>query len=181
MHEGVFRCPPPAVCAGLALSILLLAFDLNVSGASPPARSHNSLLYLNARRCGFPSGHLRSTIIGVKRFFLPLIIALGGCQLSHVEGIQSPVSSDLKRETAEWRGQKFASNRCADCHSIGYGETSPLPNAPSFAAIASTPELSKSTLTFWMKNHRNYPEEMYFEIPEEHIEDVVAYMLTLRR
>jgi hypothetical protein len=64
---------------------------------------------------------------------------------------------------------------------VNYAENSPLPAAPSFAAIANTANLSKATLSDWMRNHRNYPEEMYFEIPVEHIDDLVAYILTLRR
>ena len=72
-------------------------------------------------------------------------------------------------------------NRCADCHSVDYAETSPLAAAPSFSAIANTPDLSETTLSEWMKNHRNYPDEMYFEIPAENIDDLVAYILTLRR
>ncbi|MFA9201425.1 MAG: c-type cytochrome, partial [Cypionkella sp.] len=79
------------------------------------------------------------------------------------------------------RGQGCAANRCADCHSIGYGETSPRAEAPSFAAIASTPGLDSAKLARWLEDHRNYPSEMYFEIPAEHIDDLTAYMLTLRR
>ena len=87
----------------------------------------------------------------------------------------------FKKDSPEWRGQKLAVNRCSDCRSVGYAETSPVVTAPSFSAIASTPDLSTSTLAEWMKSHRNYPEEMYFEIPAEHIDDLVAYIITLRR
>ncbi|MXO74789.1 hypothetical protein GRI40_06090 [Altererythrobacter aerius] len=108
---------------------------------------------------------------------------LAGCQIASPEASVAgglPVGS-LKQNSPEWRGQKLAVNRCSDCHSVGYAETSPLPAAPSFSAIANTPDLSRVTLTAWMKNHRNYPEEMYFEIPAEHIDDLTAYILTLRR
>ncbi len=53
--------------------------------------------------------------------------------------------------------------------------------APGFSAVANTPGLSRTTLAQWMSNHQNYPEEMYFQIPAEHIDDLVAYMITLRR
>lgn len=53
--------------------------------------------------------------------------------------------------------------------------------APGFSAIANSPELSRLTLAQWMNNHQNYPDEMYFQIPEEHIDDLVAYIITLRR
>lgn len=90
-------------------------------------------------------------------------------------------TGELERKSPAWRGQQFALNRCADCHSVGYGETSPLPGAPSFTAIANSPNLTKDSLADWMRNHKNFPEEMFFEIPAEHIDDVSAYMLTLRR
>lgn len=113
---------------------------------------------------------------------LILAAALSACQVGPLPGKLSTQDSNvLKRNSPEWRGQKFAMNRCSDCHSIGYGETSTLPEAPSFAAIANTPGLSKTTLDQWMRNHRNYPREMYFEIPAEHIDDLTAYMMTLRR
>lgn len=87
----------------------------------------------------------------------------------------------LKRGSPEWRGQKLARNRCSDCHSVDHGETSPTPNAPSFAAIANTPNLTRVILSQWMRDHRNYPNEMYFEIPAERVDDLVAYIVTLRR
>lgn len=110
---------------------------------------------------------------------IPLILAaaLGGCQMV------PPVdpANGLQKNSPEWRGQRFAQNRCGDCHSVGYAETSPIADAPSFAAIANTPDLNSARLASWLQDHRNYPNEMYFEIPAEHIDDLVAYMLTLRR
>ena len=119
------------------------------------------------------------------KFAIPLLVAgaLGGCQA--VPATQIPdrpaLNSQFAEDSPEWRGQKFARNRCADCHSVDYSETSPLPDAPSFAAIANMPDLAPATLTQWLKDHGNYPNEMYFEIPAENIDDLVAYMITLRR
>lgn len=101
---------------------------------------------------------------------------LSGCQVTPPI---DPVSG-LAKDSPAWRGHKFASNRCADCHSVGYSETSPLAAAPSFAAIANTPDLNSAKLAQWLQDHRNYPNEMYFEIPAENIDDLVSYMLTLR-
>lgn len=108
---------------------------------------------------------------------LALLVVLGACQ--RVPPIDP--ATGLQRNSAEWRGHKFAQNRCADCHSVGYAETSPLAEAPSFAAIANTPDFDSARLAQWLRDHRNYPNEMYFEIPAEHIDDLVAYMRTLRR
>ena len=102
---------------------------------------------------------------------------LAGCQAAPAV---DPISG-LERNSPAWRGQKFAQNRCADCHSINFAETSPLADAPSFSAIANMPDLDSAKLAQWLRDHRNYPNEMYFEIPAEHIDDLGAYILTLRR
>ncbi len=109
----------------------------------------------------------------MKRFILPVCLMglFGGCQIAPPAEVGSIVA----------RGHKLAVDRCSDCHSVDYAESSPLPAAPSFTAIANTPGLTPETLGKWMSDHRNYPEEMYFEIPAEHIDELVAYLLTLRR
>lgn len=114
---------------------------------------------------------------------LGLSLLLVGCQTAPAGTAAGEAvnTSALERNSAEWRGEKFARGRCADCHSVDYAETSPLAAAPSFAAIANTPGLDPIKLAQWLKDHRNYPDEMYFEIPQEHIDDLTAYMLTLRR
>jgi mono/diheme cytochrome c family protein len=121
------------------------------------------------------------------RFAIPLAVSaavalVGACQT--VPPPASPVATTapaFEPKSAEARGLKLALNRCADCHSVGYGETSPVPHAPSFSAIASARGLTAASLTQWLRDHRNYPAEMYFEIPAEHIADLTAYMVTLRR
>ena len=101
-----------------------------------------------------------------------ILAALTACQAV-------PPQSNVN--TPEARGYKLAVNRCADCHSVTFAETSPLPQAPAFSAIANMPGLTPATLAQWMRDHGNYPDEMYFEIPAEHIEELTAYILTLRR
>lgn len=86
----------------------------------------------------------------------------------------------FERGSAEWRGQKFARDRCSDCHGVAPLELSPVPSAPRFDAIANTPGLTRETLTDWLHRSHNFPREMYFDIPAEHIDDLVAYMITLQ-
>lgn len=112
-----------------------------------------------------------------------MALMLAGCQSTASDpGSSTAVSAGgFKKNTPEWRGEKFVNNRCARCHSVGFAETSPLSNAPSFSEIANTRDLTAASLAEWMESHENYPDEMYFQIPEEHIDDVVTYMITLRR
>lgn len=91
-----------------------------------------------------------------------------------------PVVGNLKAGSPEWRGLKFARNRCSDCHSVELGSPSPLPKAPTFAVVANSPGLTKTNLTRWMGSHASHPREMYFEIPAEHVDDLVAYLMTMR-
>lgn len=112
-------------------------------------------------------------------FLLSSLALVGGC-LAVAPG-QHTADRALQAGTPAWRGQKFVQNRCADCHAVGYGETSPMPTAPAFTAVANTPGLTRETLATWLSNHRNFPEEMYFEVPAEHIDEITAYLLTLRR
>lgn len=102
--------------------------------------------------------------------------------------MQSPPPADataqslgIQRDSPQWRGLKFARNRCADCHAVEPGQHSPNPAAPPFEAVANTPGLTRASLNEWLKKPHNFPDAMYFEIPAEHIDDLTAYMITLRR
>lgn len=121
------------------------------------------------------------------RLALPFAVSaaaalLGACQSVPPQAEPgSAATESLDPKSPEARGLKLARNRCADCHSVSHGETSPVPHAPSFSAIASSRGLTNESLAGWLRDHGNYPDEMYFEIPAEHIADLAAYMVTLRR
>ena len=111
------------------------------------------------------------------------ILLLGACQTSTESGPASKANSTsaFVPDSAEWRGEKFARNRCSDCHAVEPGGDSPRREAPTFERIANTPGLTRTTLGSWLRDAHNYPDAMYFEIPAEGIDDLVAYMLTLQR
>lgn len=112
---------------------------------------------------------------------LALSSLLAGCQMIPADSRSAADTQvgSLKARSAEWRGLKFARNRCSDCHAVEHGEASPVSNAPTFASVANTPGLTKASLNHWLRTYSAHPREMYFEIPAEHIDDLVAYMLTL--
>ena len=107
-----------------------------------------------------------------------LVLSLSACQSMSVEAPE-PTAAELQ-QAAELRGAKFAQNRCSDCHAVTSDAVSPNPNAPTFAMIANRQGLTSDTLTVWLKDAHNYPREMYFEIPAEHIDDLTAYLVTLQ-
>lgn len=108
---------------------------------------------------------------------------LSACQPAGeaVPSRSTTTASAFAPESPEWRGEKFARNRCSDCHAVEPKGDSPRREAPTFERIANTPGLTRATLSQWLRDAHNYPEAMYFAIPEEGIDDLVAYMLTLQR
>lgn len=87
--------------------------------------------------------------------------------------VQPPVSPASQ-------GLTFAAAHCATCHGVTANSLSPVPQAPTFTAIASTPGLTQQTLTTWLRDSHNYPEIMNFEIGADHLNTLSAHMLTLR-
>ncbi len=75
----------------------------------------------------------------------------------------------------------FVEAACAGCHAVEPPFLSPNPSAPSFAAIANRPGVTRATIRAWLVNAHNYPEQMDFTLEREHVDDTVDYMITLRR
>ena len=57
---------------------------------------------------------------------------------------------------------------------------SPHPEAPPFESVVNTPGLTITTLKAWLRNSHNFPEIMNFDVDLGQIDDLAAYMLTLR-
>jgi len=101
-----------------------------------------------------------------------VLTAIAACQpLSSAES----ASSDLAQ-----RGFRAAQGTCAGCHAVAQHEVSPNPNAPPFAAIVNTASLTPETLSAWLRDAHNYPEEMEFYLEGSEVDEIAAYMLTLR-
>tara|TARA_R110000824_G_scaffold104214_6_gene247336 strand:+ start:5873 stop:6274 length:402 start_codon:yes stop_codon:yes gene_type:complete len=124
---------------------------------------------------------MRPYILG---FFLPL--AVTGCTTAPtkqaVGNINAAVESSELRSDSDRAvdGRAFAQARCAGCHSVTDGQVSPNPNAPPFEAIANTRGLTDKTLQAWLRDSHNYPGQMDFEIDAKRIDELAAYMLTLK-
>lgn len=77
-------------------------------------------------------------------------------------------------------GLAFAQGSCGGCHAVERHELSPNSNAPPFAAIINSRELTPASLSSWLRDAHNYPEEMEFYLEPPEVENLVHYMLTLR-
>lgn len=88
--------------------------------------------------------------------------------------------ADTAAARAPGPGLAFAQSACGGCHAVGRQSVSPNPNAPPFAAIVNQEGLTANTLSSWLRNAHNYPDEMKFRLEGDTVDDLVAYMLTLR-
>lgn len=74
----------------------------------------------------------------------------------------------------------LAQAACAGCHSVERVGLSPNPDAPEWPVIANTPGLTRETLTVWLTDAHNYPEEMDFYLEDDEIDQLVSYLLSLK-
>ena len=77
-------------------------------------------------------------------------------------------------------GVAYAQASCGGCHAVGRRSVSPNPQAPPFAAIVNQEGLTRNTLAAWLRNAHNYPDEMKFSLEPRQVDELVAYMVTLR-
>jgi mono/diheme cytochrome c family protein len=77
-------------------------------------------------------------------------------------------------------GYAYAAAHCAACHAIRRGEDlSPNPDATPFETIANTPGMTGYALTVWLNT--SHPTMPNFIVEADRIEDVWAYMATLKK
>ena len=106
-----------------------------------------------------------------------IVLAAGGCTAGPGRPSIPPAASS--QDTPAGRGLAFAQARCAACHAVSTGLSS-VPEAPTFESIANTAGLSRETLRPWLRDSHNFPEAMKFTIAPEQVDDLAAYILTLK-
>jgi len=86
-----------------------------------------------------------------------------------------------KLAASQQRGKAFAEAHCAACHAITPNGTSPNPESPPFEAVVNTTGLTADTLAQFLRDSHNFPGAMAFAIDRAKIDDLAAYMVTLKR
>ena len=78
------------------------------------------------------------------------------------------------------RGLAYAKTSCASCHAVDPNEDVPaIDGAPSFDQVANTPGMTSTALAVWLQTpHPNMPN---FIIPSPDMDDVISYILTLKK
>lgn len=99
-----------------------------------------------------------------------LIAGLAGCQTT-----PEPVAQ------ANPEAHALAQAACAGCHSVEPYGLSPNPNAPEWPVIANRQGVTRQTLTSWLVEAHNYPEQMDFYLEDDEVDQLVTYMLSLQR
>lgn len=75
-------------------------------------------------------------------------------------------------------GRAFATQACARCHVVASGVGSGTDGAPAFMSVANAKDQSEAKLTaFLTRPHGRMPD---FVLTRREIENVVAYIMTLR-
>ncbi|KAB2917101.1 MAG: cytochrome c [Hyphomicrobiaceae bacterium] len=78
------------------------------------------------------------------------------------------------------QGLAYARKVCAECHAVVPSQlASPNPDAPSFASVANTPGMTATALHVWL--HTSHPTMPNLILEPDTVDDVVAYILSLRR
>ena len=109
------------------------------------------------------------------------LLALGCFALAAVAGACQPLAPAGQTAVAEPPpGLPFARTACGGCHAVDRRSVSPNPTAPPFAAIVNQEGVTANTLSTWLRNAHNYPDEMKFSLESRSVDDLVDYMLTLR-
>ena len=118
---------------------------------------------------------------------LLLLISAAACQgLPPHEPSASPAGSaaGLQARGSDagepQRGLAFVQGACGGCHAVEHPGLSPNPEAPPFAAIANREGLNAATLSSWLREAHNYPEEMDFALDSPQVDLIVEYMLSLQ-
>lgn len=106
-----------------------------------------------------------------------ILPALAACQPAVVE----PVPAANQAAAAE-EGDipLLARTNCAGCHAVRAGDLSPLPSAPSFVEIANMPGLTRETVSAYLGDAHNYPDQMDIELDARDVAAIAEYLLTLR-
>ena len=110
----------------------------------------------------------------LKLIALPLLAALLVAAGSLDPGPETPVQDKPKPPA-------FIEAVCGSCHAVETPYLSPVPEAPTFDAIANRKGLSHKALKPWLLDAHLYPVEMEFELEPHHVDLVARYLLAMRR
>jgi mono/diheme cytochrome c family protein len=76
-------------------------------------------------------------------------------------------------------GRNWVETACSDCHQIGREDRKPRSGVPSFPEIAALPSTTALSIrAFLQSDHGRMPN---YQLARDQIDDVVAYILSLKK
>jgi mono/diheme cytochrome c family protein len=113
---------------------------------------------------------------------LPRALALFALAACAPQGpVKLPTKQVIELTEQQTRGYTYAKSSCAGCHAITANASSPNPEAPAFEAVVNTKGLTARTLETFLRDSHNFPGQMAFSLDPARIDDLTAYMLTLKQ
>ncbi len=89
-----------------------------------------------------------------------------------------PQSEDTFELGDKDKGHAYAQKFCTNCHAVEKDEAVILGDVPSFEDVANSEGMSPRALGVWLRSsHPNMPD---FIIPPDDIDNVIAYIMSLR-
>ncbi len=77
-------------------------------------------------------------------------------------------------------GRRLAEAWCANCHRVAPQGPGPVSDAaPAFAAVAAMPSTTRMALAAFLQTP--HPRMPNYQLSREEMDDVIAYLLSLRR
>ena len=114
-------------------------------------------------------------------FLYAALVLLTACATAPQTANPPPMVGTATSPSPDTRAPAFIEGACGGCHAVEPPFLSPNPASPSFAAIANRPGLSEKSLADWLAEAHNYPEDMDFTLTRKQVDQIAAYMVTLRR
>ena len=114
-------------------------------------------------------------------------LALAACQSTQAAPTQAgPTAAAAQMSRAELAQTDadgvplLVSAVCGSCHAVTPGTLSPLPQAPTFPAIANREGLTRETLTAYLRDAHNYPDIMDVGLNDADVALVADYVVSLK-
>ena len=101
-----------------------------------------------------------------------------GAALAAIMATLQPVSAQSSRGDAA-SGRLYAMNWCTECHSVEPETAGTGRFAPDFTAIAKSPSTTGASLRAFLRS--DHPHMPSFVLKRTEADDLVAYILSLRR
>jgi mono/diheme cytochrome c family protein len=117
-------------------------------------------------------------LLGTLLLLAPVLAVAAGAAESGTPDPQKSAAQDTTELGDKDKGHAYAQKFCTTCHAIEKDEQLLVGDVPSFQDVADSEGMSPRALGVWLRSsHPNMPD---FIIPPDDIDNIVAYIMSLR-